>query len=494
MRMTLPGILLVVCLLPYASFSQDQAAVPSTGAALTQDPAGIPARFFARVQAKTASLDRRLTDQTDKYLARLSKQEARLRKKLYRQDSALAGKVFGQNPLDYSALSQKLQNAGSPTGTFRGSNYIPSLDSLQTSLKYLQQAKDLQGGMNSYSVQASASLAQVNQLQNKLQIAEQLRQLIRQRKEQIREALSQYTHLPGGLQSAYQGYSREAYYYGQQVQEYKSELSDPDKLTKRALGILQQTPAFQQFLQQNSQLAGLFSLPGGGIPGSAQPIPGLQTRNGVQQILQNQLASGGPNAQALVSQQIQSAQAQLKSLKGKVAQLGGGGSNTEIPDFKPNTQKTRPFFKRLEYGFNMQSVRSTYYFPVTTDFGLSLGYKLNDRASIGVGASYKMGWGKDISHIAVSSQGVGLRSYLDIKVKGSWYASGGFEYNYQQPFYSISQLRKPDAWSKSGLLGVTKKYSLGGKLKGNLQLLWDFLSYQQQPKGQAVVFRVGYNF
>jgi len=478
---------LFVCFLPLACLSQEQAGVMDRLSAF-------PSGFFKKVDQQTARLDGALTKQTDKYLARLSKQEARLRKKLYKQDSVAAKQLFDKNPLDYSALSQKLRAAGSQAGAYTGSNYLPYLDSLQTSLKFLQQSKDGQNGSNPYTAQAGASLAQVNQLQNKLQIAEQVKQLLRQRKDQIREQLMSITHLPSGLQNSYQSYSRESYYYAAQVEEYRTELSDPDKLAKRALGILQQQPAFQEFLQNNSQLASLFSLPGGGGVASARALAGLQTRAGVQQILQTQLAAGGPNAQALVSGQIQSAQAQLRSLKEKVAQLGGGGSNTEIPDFKPNTQKTRPFLKRLEYGFNVQSVRSTYYFPVTTDLGASLGYKLNDRLSLGVGASYKMGWGKDISHIAVSSQGCGLRSYLDMKIKGSWYASGGFEYNYQQPFSSLSQLQRPESWSRSGLIGVKKQYKINSRLKGNLQLLWDFLSYSQIPKTQAVVFRVGYSF
>ena len=62
---------------------------------------------------------------------------------------------------------------------------------------------------------------------------------------------------------------------------------------------------------------------------------------------------------------------------------------------------------------------------------MSVGYKLTDKSVVGVGASYKMGWGKDIKNIVISTQGLGLRSYMDVKLKGSFYASGGFEYNYQ---------------------------------------------------------------
>jgi hypothetical protein len=52
-----------------------------------------------------------------------------------------------------------------------------------------------------------------------------------------------------------------------------------------------------------------------------------------------------------------------------------------------------------------------------------------------------------------------------------------------------------NAWQQSGLIGISKVVSVKSKFFKNtkLQLLWDFLSYQQVPQNQAIVFRVGYN-
>src|SRR5207248_1174600 len=105
-------------------------------------------------------------------------------------------------------------------------------------------------------------------------------------------------------------------------------------------------------------------------------------------------------------------------------------------------------------------------------------------------------------HIALSNEGVGFRSYLDMKLKGSFYASGGFEYNYQ-PLTLTGSTPPPTgggwegaAWQQSGLVGLSKIVSIKSKFfkKTRLQLLWDFLSYQQVPRTQPVKFRVGYNF
>jgi hypothetical protein len=80
-----------------------------------------------------------------------------------------------------------------------------------------------------------------------------------------------------------------------------------------------------------------------------------------------------------------------------------------------------------------------------------------------------------------------------INMKGNIWISGGYEYNYQHEFEKLDQLKDVNAWQKSGLIGLTKKYKVGKK-NGNLQLLCDFLSYSQVPKTTPLKFRIGYSF
>jgi hypothetical protein len=104
-----------------------------------------------------------------------------------------------------------------------------------------------------------------------------------------------------------------------------------------------------------------------------------------------------------------------------------------------------------------------------------------------------MGWGKNWDHIQITHQGIGLRSYIDWKIYRSFFISGGYEQNYRSEIGSISQLKNYSAWQSSGLVGISKKYSLKGKMKGEMKLLWDFLSYNQVPRTTAVLFRIGYS-
>jgi hypothetical protein len=199
----------------------------------------------------------------------------------------------------------------------------------------------------------------------------------------------------------------------------------------------------------------------------------------------------------MLTQNLQAAQAELNKYKDKLKKLGNGSGDMEMPDFKPKNLKTKPFWKRLEYGANIQSSKSNYFMPAETDIGLSMGYKLSEKSTIGLGVAYKVGLGKDIQHMTITGQGVDLRSYIDVKIKSSFYASGGFEYNYIKPFQDFRQLYDFNTWQRSALIGVSKIVSLKSKWakKTKLQLLWDMLYAQQVPKaGQPIKFRVGYTF
>lgn len=449
-----------------------------------------PAKFFNRINEKVSHLESGLEKQTEKYLRRLARREQKLKKQLSQIDSNAAEQLFSGSEEQYEQLLNRIKTSG---GSIPG-QYLGGVDSLKTSLSFLQQNNELLKNITNASEKINGSLSQVNSLQYKLRESEQIKSFIRQRKEMIRQVLGKYTKLPEGLAKSFNDFNKEFYYYSQQVKEFRELLNDPDRLIQKGLAVLGRMDVFKQFMQQHSELASLFRLPGS--YGSSQALTGLQTRTQVQQLVQTQLSAAGPNASQLLQQNLQAAQAQLSQLKDKINQFGGGSSDMDMPDFKPNNQRTKNFLKRIEYGTNVQSAKSNNFFPTTTDIGLSLGYKLNDKSIIGVGASYKIGWGKDFRHIQVTSEGIGLRSFADVKLKGSFYVSGGFEYNYQKPFSSLSTIQDIDLWQQSGLVGISKMVSLKTKFftKTKLQLLWDFLSYQQTPRAQPLKFRVGYNF
>jgi hypothetical protein len=80
-----------------------------------------------------------------------------------------------------------------------------------------------------------------------------------------------------------------------------------------------------------------------------------------------------------------------------------------------------------------------------------------------------------------------------MKLKGSFWISGGGEWNYRSRFENLSILKTVSQWQQSALLGIQKRYRLS-KARGTASLLYDFLSQQQMPKTQPIIFRFGYQF
>jgi hypothetical protein len=445
----------------------------------------LPGNFYSKIDKKISSVNDQLTKKSLKYLVKFQRQERKLQQKFEKLNPGNATNVITNGDEKYKELSRKIKSKTGEAGKVISGGYNPYLDSLGTSLSFLKQ-------FNGISDKVKDPLKSFDLLQSKLQESDKIKAFIADRKNQIKELLSKYTNLPNGLKNQYAKLSKTAYYYSAQVKEYKEMLNDPSKIEQKALGILTKLPAFQKFMKQNSQLASLFRIPDN--YGTAQSLTGLQTRNSVQSLIQQRIASGGPNAQAQIQANLAVAQAEMNKLKDKLSQYtGGGGSDVEMPDFKSNTEKTKSFLKRLEYGFNTQFAKSNSLLPSIADLALSLGYKLNDKGSIGIGASYKMGMGS-IQHISFTSQGVGLRSYMDWKIKKQFYASGGYEMNYNAAFKNIEQLKDYSAWQRSALIGVSKKYKISKKTKGEMKLLYDFLAQSHLPITPALLFRIGYSF
>ena len=443
----------------------------------------LPEGYLSKVSSKANSLEQKLDQKTDKLLASMQKQEEKIFRKLARKESLKAVQAMGNVAEKYDALRQQI----SDPNALKKIPYSSYLDTLKTSLKFLD-GKEIPGNL-------SGTLSSVGKLEDQFKKAEAVKKFVKERKQQLKEQLGQL-----GMLKELKKINKQAYYYAAQVQEYKQVLSNPKKIEEKALSILRNLPAFKDFMNKNSELASIFRLPGSGgggstvDPSSMASLQGLQTRAMVSQQIMQQLGGSSNNAQALLQQNLQAAQGQLSALKAQIPlSFGNGSSDMEVPDFKPNSQKTKSFKDRLEYGANIQSQRSTRFLPTSSELGLTLGYKLNDKSTVGVGGSYRWGWGKDIHHIKISHEGVGMRSYLDYQLKGSFWLTGGYERMYNASFSRIDELKNLSAWLESGLIGLKKKQQLG-KVKGDVQLLWDFLSYRQAPRGQAVKFRVGWGF
>ncbi len=449
----------------------------------------IPAKYLSRVENKIDKYSSRITGKTEKTLVKLARWENKIKSLLEQVSPETAQKLFGNNQLTFSSALQKLKEGKAVVEGYR-TKYNEYRDKLTTSIKYLEQQKDNLD--KKYIQPINAARQKLDELEKDLSTTESVEKFIKERRRQLMDEAVKYL----GKNKYLTKIDKEAYYYIETLRNYKELFSDRKKAEDLALKILNKIPAFKKFAQQNSMLASLFRLPSGNGGYSPQDLAGLQTRESINALIQDRLASGGPNASQTFSQNMQRAQAELNQLKSQVLKAGGGSSSdANIPSFKPNSQRSKTFLQRLDFGSNFQFGRNNSLVPSTADIALSVGYKLNDKSIVGIGASYKMGYGS-IRRLSISHQGIGLRSFIDWKLKKQFFVSGGFEMNYNAQFKKLSQLRSLDAWQQSGLIGITRKMNIKTKFfKGtSVQLLHDMLYRQHIPVSQPFLFRVGYSF
>ena len=444
----------------------------------------VSTQAISTVNKRAIKFTSRVDHQTDKYLRRLEKQEQKLKRKLARLDSSKAAQLFSGTKESYRVLREKLKQR--TNGQLKG-GYVPNLDSIGLSLDFLSQyglGKNIEEGKEL----ATKASEQFKEFKDRLRGAEDIRQYIKDRKQLLKRALDEQ-----GLGKHLKKFSKEGYYYAKQIQEYKEAWKNPAKMERKLLTLLNKIPAFKKFAEQNSQLAGLFSLPAGYSNTAQQNIAGLQTQASVNGLIRRQIAAAGPNALQTVQQNIQQSQRQLNQLHERLNKLGGQSSNDiDIPDFKPNSQRTKSFWQRLQINTDLQTNRGTNRLPNTADIAAGFSFKIDDKKQVGTQLVYKAGLGNGLNNIQITHQGFGYRFYADVKFKKSFWLTGGYEQQYMAGFRSLNELRNGSYWRSSALAGLSKKWKFKKK-GGEMKLLYDFL-WNRKVNGQRLVWRTGFTF
>ncbi|MBX2925106.1 MAG: hypothetical protein KF746_23090 [Chitinophagaceae bacterium] len=477
----------------------------------------LPPGYIPAVDKKINGLDHQLSRQSEKYLDQLARHEEKLLKRLSTTDSSTAITMLKSGKKQYEQLNKKLMAANGKAGKLLSGKYLPGADSLATSLSFLKEAGNLVSKTKDIQQQLGKSLENLNVLQDKLNEADAIQRYVQQRQQQLKELLSNYTNLPKDISKLFGKYRQAAFYYSQQLAGLRESLNQPDKLIAKTLAVLQRIPEFSKFWQKHSILSQMFPVPDN--YGSSQALAGLQTRAGVQQLLQQQIgvpATNGANANPAqyLQQQMQQAQGELSKLKEKLNQLGingGGSSDMVMPEgFTPNSNKTKKFFDRIDIGTTFQTRRASNYFSTMLEGSVTASYRVTDKMKIGAGISGKAGLGKSWKQVRLTAEGVGCRAYAEWKapdlfktnsrLMSSLWLYAGAEMNYTRTVESLAVFKNYSNWSRSALAGLSKKYSMssplkkGKKMQGSMQVLYDFLHKRSVPPTPAFVWRVGYEF
>jgi hypothetical protein len=169
-------------------------------------------------------------------------------------------------------LQQNPSLLGGGTASVAGGAGLPGGSALSTSLPGVKGANlpsQLQANLQGAGTQLQA-------LQAKMGDADQAKAFMQQRRQLIGQYLVRHGLSTGPISKLYGGMNQQVYYYSQQLRQYKEMWTNPDELTQKALAVLNQLPAFQTFMKDNSMLGGLFHVPGS--YSTPQAISGLQLR------------------------------------------------------------------------------------------------------------------------------------------------------------------------------------------------------------------------
>lgn len=247
----------------------------------------VSSNYFTTLSSKADHLEEKLDKRSAKAVRRLKKQEEKISQKLAGKDSLKAAAIFGNGSQPYDQFDQRLEKIA------EGKLYIAPLDTLQTSLKFLQQNPWLLSSARGTQQKLTDAIAKTNALGKGFQKAEEIKKFLRERRQYLKSQLGQL-----GFARELKKVNKEVYYYSEQLNQYKELLKDHKKAEKKALELLSKTKLFKSFMRKHSQLASLFRLPGDpGDPTAQISLAGLQTRSQVSNLIRQQLATGGPGAQ-----------------------------------------------------------------------------------------------------------------------------------------------------------------------------------------------------
>jgi len=450
----------------------------------------IPARFIGRIENKIRLSGRRLTKSTCRYLDKVIGVEKRMQKRLAATDSATSNELFTDAIDSLLALKRLLLAGDNVAGSF-STDYNAYLDSLSGGLAFMKSVgQSLQKGKNDLQHPSENNL-QLATLKNKIRSTDAIHQYLREQKETLSSYLQDH-HLTALGGKEWQRFSKNIYYYSQQYEEWKETFSNAGKLESKVMGFLRQLPLFKQFMQEHSELAALLNTP----ESYGSNISGLQTRNDVMKQVTQRFGNEGAGMQQMINGQLGEARAQLQKLKDKFPLLN---SSAEMPDFKPSDLKTKTILQRIEFGGAFGFSPHNTLLPTLADLELQAGYKVNKKGIAGIGASYKVGFGREIGHIRFSHQGFSIKSFIDWHLaKANLHINGGLEYHYlaalNSGYVQSNSLIAINPWQTAALLGISKKIKTGRQNNKQLMILYDFLHAQHYPATEAVKFSVGYSF
>ncbi len=436
-------------------------------------------KMMQQSAGQTAARADRFTRQCDRRTAKAERRMARYEKKLQRKASK------SPNPPQVPDRETVVKKSGDISNE-------PMMDSLQTVYKFAE-ANDLLPAKQSINIpsannpsgpsmpgmpqsqatnDASASIAKAK---DRINLTQQTKAQMQARKEQLHEAYGDKKQYARLLEKV----DKENYYYVAQINTYRKALKKPSGIEETVMALAKKDPRWSDFLAT--------------LPSKKQDPEKMQPKQLAKQMMQSQASAVDPDAMKLITDAKEKSSGILDNMMGSEA--GSAVDNaSQMPSFKPDPYKTAGLWDHFDVGFDMAFERQSYKLPSSGTVGLQLLYHITDHLGMGILGNYRYGLGENIKNIHFSSMGAGYGGFVNYMIIWGFGLQVGWERNYLFAITANDGQEVPAGWTSALLLGITKEYRIGKKMKGNVSVFYDFLHNRHEPQTNAWLWRMGWRF
>jgi hypothetical protein len=455
-------------------------------------------RYLRKIERKNDRYAKQQEKKTHRLLSSLSEKE----KALYEQiDSTKKDTTFMKN--SFSKIEEQLsKEENSPEQVL---SKLSQPVSIGASISTASIAENLTGGVKDYLMQqlttasfledttcttcvklkkqaakAKENIAKTSEKLEKLKAAQEN---IKKRQETLKAYGVSTPELAGKIKEI----DKSCFYYNQGMNGFKDLYTSPTKGIESSL--LKQLSFSKDFKLFQGQFNALpISVPA--FSGATAPdMTGYQTKAQVQAMLPQNAQGISPDVKSQLIANMQNGLQQFNQLREEQPDLT---MFKEKPDFKVNPYKGLPLRKRLVPGYTFQPQVKKINEPFTIDIGATLGFKLVERLTPMIGASTKVGFGKDIRHIAFSYEGVVARAGFDTKLIYGFSFQGWYEATWKANRYLSAEDKMSNSPEPSLIAGICNTYKISKTLKGTFMVGYDFFYNKHSPHTSPWVIRMGW--
>lgn len=452
-------------------------------------------RYAGKVYRKTKRFNKQVERNYEKYKKRLARSEKKLQKELCKKDERLADYLYSYS--FYKNAPYYKPGLISVNKSHTEQTYFSYFNTLKNNIEKIK--KSVQTGSFKKSKlrlnrKISRAETELSALEENLLQTDAMNNYMRSRKVILGSALKKYPELDNPLLD----YKKEAFYYKATFNEYKNIFKEKGALENEAANLFRQLPVKKDALPPVPELN---NVTGNALSQVTTPVPvteltgaspNLQTNAEVQAMMDKSIADLGNNAKGIIEKNMLDMHSQLTKAKKEFPWIENIG---DVPDFKVNPMKSKPFSERIKYGINFQFTPGTIFVPVAGEIGGSVGYMFTQKLTSGVSTFYRAGFGDGLRKFEWSDNGWSYGAYSEYQLRRILYVYGTFEKKYFTDVNYRNESLNKSAWKSSAMLGAKLKVETKKKKRAySMTLLYDFLHENKLPFTPALVYRAGWEF